>query len=265
MVVANFVTNTHNDLNSNHVLHRVMVKIKQIFNLKRGVDFRENNLRKNFNNWLHLVSDKIRSKTFFDGDLVIVIEGVNLFVEQSHGWENDLKFWLPRELPPRVKIILTIEEGSHNIAYLRKIGCRFLSVGNCSGAQLQLLSFLREKQFYAPESFRQSVFAAVEERIRGAAEGTTSGFIKSTMTSARELSGALQEPQAAFAGPRRGAPNQTHFPREEDAGLYSGEAGESARVARAAALPVRVLRGGLTRRASSRRRRSLRRWSVSWR
>lgn len=177
--MANFVTNTHNDLNSNHVLHRIMVKIKQIFNLKRGVDFRENNLRKNFNNWLHLVSDKIRSKTFFDGDLIIVIEGVNLFVEQNHGWENDLKFWLPRELPPRVKIILTIEEGSHNISYLRKIGCRFLHVNNQNDAQLQLISFLDEKKFYVPDNFKKQVFAIVEERVRKAEQSTTSGFVKS--------------------------------------------------------------------------------------
>ena len=179
VIVANFVTNTHNDLNSNHVLHRIMVKIKQIFNLKRGVDFRENNLRKNFNNWLHLVSDKIRSKTFFDGDLIIVIEGVNLFVEQNHGWENDLKFWLPRELPPRVKIILTIEDGSHNISYLRKIGCRFLHIGKQNEAQLQLISFLDEKKFYVPDAFRKKVFTAVENNVRKKDQETTSGFVKS--------------------------------------------------------------------------------------
>jgi hypothetical protein len=155
-----------------------MVKIKQVFNLKRGVDFRENNLRKNFNNWLHLVSDKIRSKTFFDGDLIILIEGVNLFVEQNHGWENDLKFWLPRELPPRVKIILTIEEGSHNISYLRKIGCKFLHIGGEKNTQLELLSSFNDKSFYVPQNLKKKVFEIIEEKLKGKTE-LTSGFIKS--------------------------------------------------------------------------------------
>lgn len=180
MIIANFVTNTHNDLNSNHVLHSIMVKIKQIFNLKRGVDFRENNLRKNFNNWLHLVSDKIRNKTFFDGDLIILIEGVNLFVEQNHGWENDLKFWLPRELPPRVKIILTIEEGSHNISYLQKIGCRFLQIESRDQTRLEILDSLHQRAAYVDPRFKQSVFDILREKVEQGQEGLTSGFIKST-------------------------------------------------------------------------------------
>ena len=155
-----------------------MVKIKQVFNLKRGVDFRENNLRKNFNNWLHLVSDKIRSKTFFDGDLIIVIEGVNLFVEQNHGWENDLKFWLPRELPPRVKIILTIEEGSHNISYLRKIGCKFLHMGKTKDTQMELLSSYQDKVFYPSQKFKENVFEYITNQLKGEAK-LTSGFVKS--------------------------------------------------------------------------------------
>ena len=177
VLVANFVTNTHNDLNSNHVLHRIMVKIKQVFNLKRGVDFRENNLRKNFNNWLHLVSDKIRAKTFFDGDLIIVIEGVNLFVEQNHGWENDLKFWLPRELPPRVKIILTIEEGSHNIAYLQKIGCKFLPLETDKATRLEFAKSFREGKFLASSEFGEELLNLVSKKVEE--EKVTSGFIKS--------------------------------------------------------------------------------------
>ena len=178
VIVANFVTNTHNDLNSNHVLHRIMVKIKQVFNLKRGVDFRENNLRKNFNNWLHLVSDKIRAKTFFDGDLIIIIEGVNLFVEQNHGWENDLKFWLPRELPPRVKIILTIEQGSHNIAYLQKIGCKFLPLNTNEETKLEFARSFQQEVFLGPSEFGQKLLDLVNKKVEKKEE-ITSGFIKS--------------------------------------------------------------------------------------
>ena len=156
-----------------------MVKMKQIFNIKRGVDFRQSNLRKNFNNWLYLVSDKIKSKTYFDGDLVILIEGVNLFVEQDQDWEIDLKFWLPRELPPRVKIILTIEEGSHNLSYLQKIGCRFIQVNNQEQTHRGMVKLLRQRQFYATERVVDGVFDMLEKRA-GQEEGNiTSGFIKS--------------------------------------------------------------------------------------
>jgi hypothetical protein len=179
VIIANFVTNTHNDLNSNHVLHSIMVKIKQIFNLKRGVDFRENNLRKNFNNWLHLVSDKIRNKTFFDGDLIILIEGVNLFVEQNHGWENDLKFWLPRELPPRVKIILTIEEGSHNISYLQKIGCKFIQIESQERTKIEIMEALSQRKPYVNPEFKEKVFAQMRKQVEEKKGKLTSGFIKS--------------------------------------------------------------------------------------
>ena len=165
VILSNFVTNIHNDLNSSNVLHRLMVKMKQVFNLKRGVDFREHSLRKNFNNWLHLVSEKIRAKTYFDGDLIIIIEGVNLFVEPGQDWEVDLKFWLPRELPPRVKIILTIEEGSHNIAYLKKIGCRFLHLRDQTESKMELLDCFAKRQFFCEKSFAESTIDILRERI----------------------------------------------------------------------------------------------------
>jgi hypothetical protein len=110
--------------------------------------------------------------------LIIVIEGVNLFVEQNHGWENDLKFWLPRELPPRVKVILTIEEGSHNISYLRKIGCKFLHIGSDKHTQLELLSSFDDKVFYSSQEFKKNVFRYLQEELQGGTK-LTSGFVKS--------------------------------------------------------------------------------------
>lgn len=178
VIVPNFVTNTHNDLNSNNILHRLMVKMKQVFNIRRSVDFRENALRKNFNNWLHLVSDKILSKTYFDGDLIILIEGVNLLVEQDHDCEINLKFWLPRELPPRVKILLTLEEDSYNIAYLKKLGCKFLTLCHQVPMKKQLIQTLSKRVFYTPGEFAQKVFGSLGRKLEGD-KIVTSGFIKS--------------------------------------------------------------------------------------
>ena len=49
----------------------------------------------NFEYWLDLVSRKIEKNQFFDGDLIIVIEGAHLITEGDKNIENNMKFWLP--------------------------------------------------------------------------------------------------------------------------------------------------------------------------
>lgn len=130
VIITSFVTNLQNDLDNDFVLFKLMTQAKQIFNLKKKIDLRESHLRKDFSDWLFLVSEKIQNQVDFDGELILVIEGVHLFKEKNSNWENDIKFWLPRELPNHIKLIISLSHNSKNISYLKKIGCQIINLND---------------------------------------------------------------------------------------------------------------------------------------
>ena len=65
------------------------------------------------------------------------------------------------------------------MAYLQKIGCKFLKIDNQGQTQLEIASSLFQREFYVPEDFKEKVFEMMRSKIEKEKETMTSGFIKS--------------------------------------------------------------------------------------
>jgi len=59
----------------------------------------------------------------FEGQIILVIEGVEGFIDPETREESSLKFWLPRVFPSRVKVIISASPGSRSAKYLKDLGC----------------------------------------------------------------------------------------------------------------------------------------------
>jgi len=50
--------------------------------------------------------------------IVIIIEGVDQFIDSETGKEANIAFWLPECFPKNVKIIVTAAKGSESLEHL---------------------------------------------------------------------------------------------------------------------------------------------------
>ena len=115
-------------------------------NIKQKVELLEEKLRRNFYYWLDICSRKIEKELEFDGDIIIVIEGINQFNELDTGMPADLKFWLPKTFPRRIKFIVTagINTSAHD--YLKNIKCERLLLTVDKSLYTEMIKDLNENQ-----------------------------------------------------------------------------------------------------------------------
>lgn len=59
----------------------------------------------------------------YDGDIIIVLEGLENFRDPDTNLESSLKFWLPKTFPERVRVIVTASPNSKSARYMRGLGC----------------------------------------------------------------------------------------------------------------------------------------------
>ena len=165
VLVPNFVTYLSNDNSPNAIIYKIIIRIREIFNIRQRLELSEEKLRINFYYWLDLASRKMKNLKYFDGDLVIIIEGVNCITDQDKHTESSLKFWLPRVLPDRVKLILSISDESHNLEYLRKIGCRFLDLKINREIQREIMDLYATKENSNSNTLTQEINACIREKM----------------------------------------------------------------------------------------------------
>lgn len=64
----------------------------------------------------------------YDGNVIILIDQVDLMEEPDSNKESVAKFWLPQLWPERVNCIVNCEKDSKNYNYFQRIGCRILTI-----------------------------------------------------------------------------------------------------------------------------------------
>ena len=96
ILIPSFITYYPGDSSANHIIYQIMIQLKEIFNIRRKLDLSEERLRINFYYWLDLASRKLQQLKYYDGDLVILIDGVDFLPDQEKHPESSLKFWVPK-------------------------------------------------------------------------------------------------------------------------------------------------------------------------
>lgn len=108
----------------------------------------EEKLRKYFFYWLDICARKIKDTVVYDGKIIIVIEGIENFIEPETRKESSLKFWLPSSFPQGVRVIVTAEPDSRSAEYLRNLGCKSIKVTANEEVVQNYIERMKKKTFY---------------------------------------------------------------------------------------------------------------------
>jgi hypothetical protein len=141
-----------------------------LFNIKQKVELLEEKIRKNFFYWLDLCSRKIQKNVTFDGNIIILIEGIEHFKDIETGRESNLKFWLPKVFPDRIKFIITAEKNSSSHHYLKDLGCESICLTlepKDKNVFEGLLQTFREKKYFCQADHVERVLKIMNDNLCG--------------------------------------------------------------------------------------------------
>lgn len=126
----------------------------------------EERLRKYFSYWLDAASRKLLSEVTFDGNIIIVIEGIDYMEElDASRKEAHPKFWLPKVLPDRVRVIVTADAQSKSNRYLSKIKCHKITIELEKNVISSVIDKYQNKASFVSEDHKKRVFEAVSRKI----------------------------------------------------------------------------------------------------
>lgn len=97
-------------------LFRLCNKIKENFSMSEKVRVTEDALRSNFLLWIALAIEKRKELHAGMGNLVLIIDGVDKFVDESG--KEDSSDWMPTEFPPNVRVIYSCARNSRAYDHL---------------------------------------------------------------------------------------------------------------------------------------------------
>lgn len=100
-------------------------KNQEALDIQQKVELLEEKLRRYFAYWLNHCSDKLEKelkygeKVNYD-KVILIIEGIDLFVDNRYNKEANVAFWLPKFFPKNIKLIVTCDKKSQANVYLRR-------------------------------------------------------------------------------------------------------------------------------------------------
>lgn len=141
-------------------------KIQELLNIKQKVELLEEKLRKNFYYWLDLCSRKVEKEVTFDGDIIIIIEALEQFKDHDSGLESNLRFWLPRIFPNRIRFIVTADPGCESYAYLKSIKCETLQVSVEKSLYVSIINSLKNRKHFCTEEHHKKCYEIVEYKFQ---------------------------------------------------------------------------------------------------
>jgi hypothetical protein len=63
-----------------------------------------------------------------EGKIILLFEGIDFFVNVQTLEYVPVDFWLPKEFPDKVRVILTLSPNSEYKSYFQKQGCSIITV-----------------------------------------------------------------------------------------------------------------------------------------
>lgn len=82
----------------------------------------EEKLRVYFQYWLNVCSNSLTKQVLDDKQdtydkIILVIEGIDKFIDQQTNSEALVSYWLPKFFPNRIRVIVTADQGSEALKY----------------------------------------------------------------------------------------------------------------------------------------------------
>jgi tetratricopeptide (TPR) repeat protein len=147
-VVMHFIGATPQSSDWSSMLRRILMELKIKLDLPQEIPDQADALRTAFANWLHLAAEKIK--------LIIIIDGLDQLEDRDQAL--DLA-WLPMEIPPNVRIILSTTAGRPLEEFFRR-GWPTLTIET-----LQTHERERLINHYLWDGYRKKLSAALVKQI----------------------------------------------------------------------------------------------------
>lgn len=181
IIIPHFASAGGNNSNSFYAIYRILIKLRDVFNINQKVELLEEKIRKNFNYWLELCSQKADSSVVYDGKVILIIEGLESFKDFDTGTESNIKFWLPKTFPKNIKVVTTAAKGSKSYKYLKNIGCKVIELRSNSKMLSNKVHSLENRIFFCTKSHKEKVFKILNEKIEN--KEISSMFLKIVISS----------------------------------------------------------------------------------
>ena len=165
IIITHFASAGGNNSNSFYAIYRILIKLRDAFNINQKVELLEEKIRKNFNYWLELCSQKADNSVVYDGKVVLIIEGLESFKDFDTGTESNIKFWLPKIFPKNIKVITTAAKGSKSYKYLKNIGCKIIELRADPQMLANKITALETRRFFCGTAHQQRIFDIINGKI----------------------------------------------------------------------------------------------------
>ena len=110
-----------------------------------------------------MCSRKIQKEVTFDGDIIIIIESLEQFKDSD--MESNIRFWLPKTFPNRIRFIVTADQKSDSYTYLKDIGCDILSVQADKSVYTNIVKNLRLRKSFCSPEHHEKCFNYIENKF----------------------------------------------------------------------------------------------------
>jgi hypothetical protein len=101
----------------------------------------------------------------YDGKIILIIEGLENFLDQDTGLESNIKFWLPRFFPSNIRVITTAAKNSKSYKHLKGIGCKVIELRADPKMMQNKLMSLKSRKFFCSQTQKDRVFDILEKRV----------------------------------------------------------------------------------------------------
>jgi hypothetical protein len=150
------------------------------------VELLEEKLRKYFLYWLDVCSRRMENEVSFDGNVIVVIEGIDSFNEpEFHQFkEAHLKFWLPKTLPNRIRFIVTADAKSLANKYLHRIGCEKIKIKSEKKVISHVIEKYENRDSFVSDEHKKKVFEIIikKQEQEGSDQTINTIFTKSFLS-----------------------------------------------------------------------------------
>lgn len=163
-ILTHYASIGGNNSNYFYAFYTILIKLREKQNIKQKVELVEEKLRKNFLYWLDVCSRKVIKNTVYDGNIIIILEGVENFIDFDTRKESSIKFWLPKTFPNRIKVIVTCEPKSRSNEHFDNLGCRFIKLKRNTKDIVKYIDSVKERP-WVNKDHKNRVVNVLESKI----------------------------------------------------------------------------------------------------
>lgn len=93
----------------------------------------------------------------------MIIEGIEHFKDFDTQMESNLKFWLPRVFPNRVRFIITVDQHSNSHKYLTGIGCEVIHMTVERRLYYEMIQSMKGRPHFCSVEHHKKCYDTIEQ------------------------------------------------------------------------------------------------------